>query len=60
VFKRKDAVQVKQPQEYYCSNPGCLNEVADFSPLKNLLTDEAHNNYADFYCFDCIVEERFI
>jgi hypothetical protein len=60
MFKRKSAVEIKQPQEYYCSNPDCRNEVADFSPLKDLLTDEAHNNYSDFYCMNCIIEENFL
>lgn len=59
LFKRKEIEYIKQPQEYYCSNLECTNEVAQFNTLSNLLTDEAYNNYADFYCLDCIIEEKF-
>lgn len=58
LFKKKSLAEIKQPQEYYCSNSSCTNEVADFSPLVNLLTEEAYNNLADFYCIDCIIEEK--
>lgn len=58
IFKKKSIEEIKQPQEYFCSNPYCTNEVADFSQLADLLTDEAHNNLADFYCIDCIIEEK--
>lgn len=59
IFKKKSLAEVKQPQEYYCSNVFCTNEVADFSQLSHLLTEEAHNNLADFYCIDCIIERRY-
>lgn len=55
LFKRKNIEDIKQPQEYYCSNVSCTNEVAQFDVLADLLTDEAYNDYADFYCIDCIV-----
>lgn len=58
IFKKKSLEEIKQPQEYYCSNASCTNEVADFSQLANLLTEEAHNNLAEFYCMDCIIEEK--
>jgi hypothetical protein len=57
-FKRRPIQEIKQPQEYYCSNVDCINEVAQFSPLSNLMTDEAYNMYGDFYCLDCIIERR--
>lgn len=57
-FKKRSVQEIKQPQEYYCSNALCINEVAQFSPLLNLLTDEAYNNYSDFYCIDCIIERK--
>lgn len=58
MFKKKSIEEIKQPQEYYCANLSCTNEVAQFDPLHNLLTNEAFNNYADFYCMDCIIESR--
>jgi hypothetical protein len=57
-FKKKRIEDIKQPQEYYCSNLECLNEAAQFNQLSALLTDEAYNSYADFYCMDCIVERN--
>ena len=59
-FKKKSIEDIKQPQEYYCSNVDCVNEVAQFNELSRLLTNGAYNDYADFYCMDCIVERRFI
>lgn len=58
LFKRKPIEQIKQPQEYYCSNINCTNDVAQFSSLSKLLTNFAFNNYADFYCIDCIIERK--
>jgi hypothetical protein len=59
IFKRRLIEEIKQPQEYYCSTVNCINEVATFNPLVNLMTEEAYNEYAQFYCLDCITEERF-
>ena len=56
LFKRKNIEEIKQPQEYYCSNINCLNEIAVFSPLYDLLTKEAKDKEAENYCFTCIVE----
>jgi hypothetical protein len=56
LFKKKPIEEVKQPQEYFCANINCLNEIAKFSPLYNLLTEEAKSNSAENYCFSCIVE----
>jgi hypothetical protein len=56
LFKKKPVEEIKQPQEYFCANPYCLNEIAKFSPLYSLLTEEAQNNDAENYCFSCIVE----
>ena len=59
-FKKRSIESIKQPQEYYCCNIDCVNEVAQFNELSRLLTDGAYNDYADFYCMDCIIERRFI
>jgi hypothetical protein len=56
LFKRKSIEEIKQPQEYYCSNLQCFNEIAKFSPLYDLLTEEAQHKEAYNYCFTCIVE----
>ena len=58
LFKKRSIEEIKQPQEYYCSNVECTNEIADFNQLSVLLTKEAYNNLADFYCMDCIMEEK--
>jgi hypothetical protein len=58
LFKKRSIEEIKQPQEYYCSNIDCTNEIADFNQLCPLLTEEAYNNLADFYCIDCIIEEK--
>jgi hypothetical protein len=55
---KKNPAKLKQPQEYYCSNSECLNIVAMFSGLDNLLTDDAYNNQADFFCVDCIINGK--
>jgi hypothetical protein len=60
LFKKKSLEDIKQPQEYYCSNIECTNEAAQFNELAHLLTDEAYNDYADFYCMDCIINDRII
>jgi len=60
LWNKKSIEEIKQPQEYYCSNLYCINEVARLGSLSKLLTDEAFNNYADFYCIDCIINENFI
>lgn len=53
---KKDPIKYKQPQEHYCSNFKCLNEVAQFNELSKLLTDEAFDNLSYFFCMDCIIE----
>lgn len=58
IFKKKSLQEIKQPQEYYCSNISCTNEAAVFSPLVNCLTDKAYTEYALHYCIDCITERR--
>lgn len=59
IFKKKPIEQIKQPQEYYCSNINCINEIAKFSPLVDLLTKYSFNKYAELYCIDCIIERRY-
>lgn len=56
-FKR-NKISLKQPQEYYCSNQDCIEEVALFNPINKLMTDEAYSKYADFFCVNCIIEGR--
>ena len=59
IFKKRSIEEIKQPQEYYCSNPTCLNEIAKFDPLSDLLTRDAWENLADSFCVECIVERRY-
>lgn len=58
IFKKRSIEEIKQPQEYYCSNLSCTNEAAVFSPLVNCLTNSAYTEYAQRYCIDCITERR--
>jgi hypothetical protein len=60
IFKKKSLEEVKQPQEDYCSNLYCTNEAAVYSPLHELLTEEASHKFAKLYCMDCITEERLV
>lgn len=57
MFKR-NPIKYKQPQELFCSNYSCLNEIAKNNYLENLLTDEARKNFSKFYCIDCIIEGK--
>ena len=57
IFRKKDPVEYKQPQEYYCSNYECLNEIADFSDQYPLL-DTYGVQYSSKYCIDCITERN--
>lgn len=59
IFKKRTIEEIKQPQEYYCSNISCTNEVARFSPLVDCLTRNAYTEYAYYYCIDCITERRY-
>ena len=56
IFK-KDPVEYKQPQEDYCCNFECLNEVASASNLFYLL-DSYGVKYSNMYCIDCITEGK--
>ena len=57
IFHRKNPVEYKQPQEYYCSNYECLNEIAQESVLFYLL-DNYGVKYSSKYCIDCITEGK--
>lgn len=59
-FKKRQIEDIKQPQEYFCSNEHCLNEIAQFSPLAHLLTEKALNDLSSFYCIDCITQEKYL
>ena len=54
---KKNPIEYKQPQEYYCSNYDCLNEIAELSQCYNLL-DKYGIKYSDQYCVDCITESK--
>jgi hypothetical protein len=56
IFK-VDPIEYKQPQELYCANLNCLNEIAELSPMYQLL-DDTGVQYALSYCFQCIVEGK--
>lgn len=56
IFK-KNPIDYKQPQEIYCANFYCLNEIAELSVLYELL-DDYGVKYAKSYCLDCIVEGK--
>lgn len=58
IFKKRSIAEIKQPQEYYCSNVDCLNEVAKFSELVDCLTPTAYKMYAYYYCIDCITNRK--
>lgn len=57
IFRKKDPVEYKQPQEYYCSNYECLNEIAELSVQYSLL-DNYGVKYSNKYCINCITESR--
>lgn len=59
IFHKKDPVEYKQPQELYCSNYECLNEIAELSQCYNLL-DKYGIKYSNKYCLDCITESRLL
>jgi len=54
MFKKKSEAEIKQPQELYCSNSGCRNEIAKLHQLFHVL--DVEESILNKYCFDCIVE----
>jgi hypothetical protein len=54
IIRKKNPIDIKQPQEIYCSNFECLNLAAKFDELYNLM-DEYGIELADDYCLDCIM-----
>jgi len=55
---KKNPVEYKQPQEFFCINYDCLNETAKNNFLSHLLTEDASKNWAELYCIDCIIEGK--
>ena len=50
-------MEYKQPQEDFCSNEDCFNEVVRFSWEYGLVDDELLKNMT-YYCGRCIAEKR--
>ena len=50
-------MEYKQPQEDFCSNEDCFNEIAKFSWKNGLVDDDLLKNM-NYYCGHCIVEKR--
>lgn len=60
MWRKKSEFEIKQPQELYCSNKKCLNEISKFHPMFDVLDKENLNEYIlKNYCFDCIVSGNF-
>jgi hypothetical protein len=57
IFRKQSIVDIKQPQEDFCSNEDCFNEVAKFSWKNGLVDDELLKNM-NYYCGRCISEKR--
>ena len=57
MFKKKSEAQIKQPQELYCSNKGCFNEISIFHPMSHVL--DVDGDTKKKYCFDCITDNQF-
>lgn len=55
LFKR-DVVQIKQPQELYCSNYDCIEMVAWVTGLSDLLDDDGVNLSKE-YCINCLIDK---
>ena len=56
LISRKDPIEYKQPQEFYCSNFECLNEVAD-QTWPDIL-DDYGKKYSKMFCLECITESK--
>lgn len=56
MFKKKSEAEIKQPQELYCANKKCLNEIARFHQLFHVL--DVKESISNKYCFDCIVDSK--
>ena len=54
---KRNPMEYKQPQEDFCSNEDCFNEVAKFSWKNGLVDDELLKNM-NYYCGRCISEKR--
>ena len=50
-------MEYKQPQEDFCANEDCFNEIARFSWEYGVVDDELLKNMT-YYCGRCITEKR--
>jgi hypothetical protein len=55
IFK-KDILDIKQPQEMYCSTIDCAEMVALFHEKYGVL-DELGIEKAKYFCINCLIEE---
>lgn len=55
--RHRNIIEYKQPQEVFCSNLECFNEIAKYHPMYHVLDDEALK-LAEHFCFDCILEGK--
>lgn len=53
---KKNPIEFKQPQELYCSNIECFNEVGILHEMNYIFTDEA-KMIAEAYCFYCTLDK---
>ena len=56
-MRNRNLIEIKQPQESYCSNQECVNLTAFESGWTDML-DEYGLRSEKFYCLDCIIEEK--
>lgn len=54
IIHKRNPVEIKQPQEIYCSNFDCLNLTAEHDELYDLMDDYGISLSND-YCLDCIM-----
>ena len=57
IFRKKNPIEYKQPQEDYCSNFECLNEIGSLTD-QYILLDNYGIKYSNNYCINCITEGK--
>lgn len=55
-FFKKDVVEIKQPQEYYCSNYDCVEMVACLTVFSSMVDDD-ESSLSDQYCINCLIDK---
>lgn len=53
---RRSLIDIKQPQELYCSNDDCTDTIALLSKMHSVLDDEGLS-MSQYYCMACLIEE---